>query len=185
LNSSPIISCVTDADEERATPAVLDHAREELPVVGRAQVNRTIHHAQRKIIIDRKRSRARAATSPRGQCVLAHRAPAFRFVGERLGAQHDQRQARAGIDPVGQPASAFELDHELDGAVLVGQQGVGAHAVRQAGVDGHGANTFIERPPRLLTTDFAPPEQERRGSVAIQPGPNHSLERALGRRHCG
>ena len=79
--------------------------------------------------------------------MLAQRAPALRLVCERRGAQHDERQPGARLDPVLKPAAALELDHQLDLAVRVGEDGVGALAAGQTRVDGHAADGISERPP--------------------------------------
>ena len=93
LDATAIVADVADADEERAATTVLDDPREELVAVG-AQMNRTADHAQREIVVDRQRPRPRAAAAPGGHAVLAQRAPALGLVGERRGAQHDERQSR-------------------------------------------------------------------------------------------
>ena len=52
-----------------------------------AQMDRTADHAQRKIIVDGKRPRSRAAAAPGRHPVLAQRAPALRLVRQRVAAR--------------------------------------------------------------------------------------------------
>src|SRR5438477_3753022 len=148
LDAAAIVPEVADADEECAATAILDHARVKLRAVVGAQMDRTADHAQREIVVDGKRSRPRAAATPRGQTVLADRAPALRFVGEGRGAHHDDRHARSRLDPVRELAAALELDHELDLTLRVRQHDVPPLAARQPRVDGAAAAPIPPRAPR-------------------------------------
>ena len=102
---------------------------------------------------------------------------------EGRGAQHGHGEAGARIDPVGQAAAAVELDDQLDAAAIVGQQHVGAGAVRQPGVQLDPGDGGVQRPPRLLAASLAATQQLGGLILPLQPGIDDLSERALGRRH--